>query len=149
MEAQVELAIVTVEEEGRVIERRILAAVAPCGIVARRAMHVLTESAVTLSTEVHREVVATNMVVCLASGSDAELKVMNPLLQVLKAVMGLVVEVCVRAIDRAEVAAACRTLDLELRALQVIVVALMFSKDAHSAAVRTLDKLFGTFTQMA
>lgn len=62
--------------------------------------------------------------------------------------MRLVVVVRSLTIDGSKIAAARRTLHLKLRALQEIVVFLMLRKNSHTAAIGTLNKLFGALAHM-
>lgn len=147
VEAEVELAVIAVEEEGRLVDRRDLAAVTARATVAHRQMDLLAERAVAMSAEVQCEVVARNMLVGFAAWCDPELEVMNALLQVLHTVVRLLLEVGV--VDAAEIATASLTLDLELRALQIVVISLMLRKNPDAAAVGTRFELFRAFADMA
>lgn len=80
VEAEVELALNAMEEEGRMVQRCALAPVAASGSVARRAVDILPQSAIARVAEVQCKVVATDVLVTLTTRRDAELKVVDALL---------------------------------------------------------------------
>lgn len=80
VEAEVELALNAMEEEGRMVQGRALAPVAASGAVAGRAVDILPQRAIALVAEVQCKVVATDVLVALTARRDAELKVVDALL---------------------------------------------------------------------
>lgn len=89
------------------------------------------------------------MLVTLAARRDAELKVVDALLQVSDAVVWLLLVIRIFAVDIAEVIIAGRAFELEFGTLQVVVIALVLSEKANAAAVLTLHELLGALAEVA